>query len=276
MRQKILILVKTYPSPSTKYVETVCTAGVREDGTWIRIFPVPFRNYKEYERYKKYQWVECSLHKAEKDNRPESYHLDGDIPIKLGEELSSTNHWELRRRAILDKARVFTRKSELLEASRSNSATLALFHPVSVKLKCETAKVEPIDPKKLAAIKAQLNQLSFFEDNDWRANFKLAEPIPYDFKYEITDVDGEVFTHKIIDWELGALFLKQRAIKGIEGARCDVMDKYGSVFPNKDKIDLYLYMGTMHQFQQRHMPNPWTIIGVAPFPRVSVRQLDLF
>ena len=63
MREKILILVKTYPTPSTKYVETVCTAGIRADGSWVRIFPVPFRSYKEYQRYMKYQWVECSIYK---------------------------------------------------------------------------------------------------------------------------------------------------------------------------------------------------------------------
>ena len=40
---KILIAVKTYPTLSEKYDELVCTAGFREDGSWIRIYPVPFR-----------------------------------------------------------------------------------------------------------------------------------------------------------------------------------------------------------------------------------------
>ena len=39
---KVLITVKTYPTLSTKYEELVCTAGFREDGTWIRIYPVQF------------------------------------------------------------------------------------------------------------------------------------------------------------------------------------------------------------------------------------------
>jgi hypothetical protein len=33
---KVLITVKTYPLPSNKYEELVCTAGVLEDGRWIR------------------------------------------------------------------------------------------------------------------------------------------------------------------------------------------------------------------------------------------------
>ncbi|MGY0201335.1 hypothetical protein [Leptothrix sp. BB-3] len=41
--QRILILCKTYPSPSARYVETSCVAGMSEDGRLIRLFPVPFR-----------------------------------------------------------------------------------------------------------------------------------------------------------------------------------------------------------------------------------------
>lgn len=39
---KVLITVKTYPAISSKYDELVCTAGFREDGTWIRIYPIQF------------------------------------------------------------------------------------------------------------------------------------------------------------------------------------------------------------------------------------------
>lgn len=34
---KILITVKTYPIPSQKYDELVCTAGVTENGEFIRL-----------------------------------------------------------------------------------------------------------------------------------------------------------------------------------------------------------------------------------------------
>ena len=43
-QERILVTVKTYPTLSRKYGETVCTAGVREDGTWVRMYPVPFRD----------------------------------------------------------------------------------------------------------------------------------------------------------------------------------------------------------------------------------------
>ena len=49
---RVLITVKTYPTISTKYDELVCTAGFREDGTWIRVYPIPFRK-KSYKNSNK-------------------------------------------------------------------------------------------------------------------------------------------------------------------------------------------------------------------------------
>jgi hypothetical protein len=60
-RERVLITVKTYPTLSRKYGETVCTAGVRADGTWMRIYPVPFRRLEEQEQYKKFDWVEADF-----------------------------------------------------------------------------------------------------------------------------------------------------------------------------------------------------------------------
>ena len=34
---RVLILCKTYPSPSSKYAETSCVAGMTEDGKFIRL-----------------------------------------------------------------------------------------------------------------------------------------------------------------------------------------------------------------------------------------------
>jgi hypothetical protein len=55
--ERVLITVKTYPTLSRKYGETVCTAGVRADGSWMRIYPVPFRRLDEEEQYKKFEWA---------------------------------------------------------------------------------------------------------------------------------------------------------------------------------------------------------------------------
>jgi hypothetical protein len=48
-KERILITVKTYPTLSRKYGETVCTAGIRPDGSWVRLYPVPFRRLDDKE-----------------------------------------------------------------------------------------------------------------------------------------------------------------------------------------------------------------------------------
>ena len=53
---KVLITVKTYPIPSAKYDELVCTAGVTESGDFIRLYPIRFRDLPYSQQYKKYQW----------------------------------------------------------------------------------------------------------------------------------------------------------------------------------------------------------------------------
>ncbi len=39
---KIFITVMTYPWPSQKYVEVICTAGITQDGQWV----IPMRGPK--------------------------------------------------------------------------------------------------------------------------------------------------------------------------------------------------------------------------------------
>jgi hypothetical protein len=69
-KERVLITVKTYPTLSRKYGETVCTAGVREDGSWVRMYPVPFRRLNEKEQYSKFDWLECHLVRNPSDTRP--------------------------------------------------------------------------------------------------------------------------------------------------------------------------------------------------------------
>ena len=78
MKKKVLITVLTYPLPSRSYDELVCTAGILEDGKWIRIYPVRFKFLTEskvlggFEQYK-YSFIEIDLKKRTDDFRPESH-----------------------------------------------------------------------------------------------------------------------------------------------------------------------------------------------------------
>src|SRR3546814_4272914 len=62
-RERILILCKTYPSPSGKHSETSCVAGMTEEGSLIRLFPVPFRAIRDEQKFKKWQWISAQIYK---------------------------------------------------------------------------------------------------------------------------------------------------------------------------------------------------------------------
>ena len=73
--ERVLILCKTYPSPSAKYAETSCVAGMTEDGKLIRLYPVPFRLVSDEQQFKKWQWITARFEKARDDHRPESHRV---------------------------------------------------------------------------------------------------------------------------------------------------------------------------------------------------------
>lgn len=275
---EVLILVKTTPLPSQKYGEVVCTAGILPNGSWRRLFPVPFRRLSKKQQFSKYQWIRCHAFKPENDNRPESYHVDLMQDIVVGEKLSTRKQWELRRQNVLDKVKpkVYTNLEELKRDGLENRVTLAVFKPTAVKFHSTVSK-EPENPKRIQAAMAAILSPDLFEDNAWRENFKLCEKTPFDFKYEVTDDSGHKGNFKILDWEITTLFYKQKQARdgNIELARKDVEQKYGHQFLS-ESIDIHLYMGTMYKFQRMQANNPWTIIGVAPFPKISVRQMSLF
>lgn len=79
---RVLILVKTTPSPSDQYEETVCVAGIALDPCrWVRLYPVKFRDYDQGQKFKKYDIVEIGVRLSSKDHRPESLHINGEPTI---------------------------------------------------------------------------------------------------------------------------------------------------------------------------------------------------
>ena len=132
-RKRVLITVKAYPHPSSRYDELVCTAGVLEDGSWIRIFPIQFRFLKNQQQYRKYQWIELDLYKNLEDFRPESYRpANVDLSdLEIGDFITPSNKWHTRRQYCCPEGLVYTSMSALIEdAKDSNLArSLATFKP---------------------------------------------------------------------------------------------------------------------------------------------------
>lgn len=67
IKKRVLIIVRTYPVPAQKGVEVSCTAGVTDDGKWIRLFPLPYRLLEDASKFAKYQWITVNVTKAKGD-----------------------------------------------------------------------------------------------------------------------------------------------------------------------------------------------------------------
>jgi len=129
---KVLIPVKTYPIPSSKYDELVCTAGVREDGSFIRLYPINFRSLPYSRQYEKYQWIEvlACKHKGH-DARKESYRPNCDSIKILGKPIP-TNRGDWSERAKYALAQASSSMEELNNQQARDRTSLGVFLPKKV------------------------------------------------------------------------------------------------------------------------------------------------
>ena len=263
-KQRILVTVKTYPTLSRKYGETVCTAGIREDGTWVRIYPVPFRRLNESEQYRKYDWIECQLVRRTADLRPESFSPADQNELTPVGHIDTSDKWRERRRLLLQTAQVYDRLDRLIKGAKSNTLSLAVFKPTKVTDFIWEEEDRDWNQEKLHQMRALHSQLALFEDNSWRQTFQLIPKLPYSFSYRFEDSTGKRSELQVLDWEAGALYWN--CLKSTEGdedaALAKVRNKYFDTFL---KTDLHFFLGTTQQFHQV-APNPWVIVGVFPIP----------
>lgn len=271
-KQRVLITVKTYPTLSRKYGETVCTAGVREDGSWVRMYPVPFRRLDEKEQYSKFDWVECRLQRNTVDVRPETYRpVDEHELVPVG-RIDTADNWRERRRVLLKTARVHDRLDELIAGAKANQLSLAVFKPTRILDFVVEEDDRDWDANKVREMREASKQYELFADNTWRETFKVIPKLPYKFSYKFEDAVGKQSEQQVLDWETGALYWNcLRSVDGDESkALAKVRQKYFGEFLKKD---LHFFLGTTQQWHQV-APNPWVIIGVLPIPHE--KQLGLF
>jgi len=268
---KIFITVKTYPAISRKYEELVCTAGFREDGTWIRLYPVQFRKKSYAEQYKKYEWIEVDIVKNKSDFRPESYRpVSHDAPINIvGSIPADGKTWDARRQIVLKK--VYTNLEKLIEEAKDKKicTSLAVFKPTEViDFVWEEVKEREWSKERLV----QFTQLNLFESAN-KKEFKVVRKFPYKFKFIFKDDAGQISRMMIEDWETCQLYWNQlRKYDGDEEKACqDVKNKYFNDFAKKK--DLHFFLGTT-QVNHYVGKNPFIIIGT--FHPKIITQYKLF
>jgi hypothetical protein len=274
-RKRVYITVKTYPTLSTKYDELVCTAGICDDGSWIRLFPLPFRQMERDRQFKKWQWIEVDVERrVQKDTRPESYRVTDIDNLKvISSSKSGKVDWGERKQIIFKTEKVFTNKTEILGLTKTNppSRTLLTFKPNNI-VKFYTKPVERDWPKeKLDLIKEKAKQLSLFQtEEDIIKEFSVVQKLPYEFRYVFVDDEGIESDLMIEDWEVGALYLN--CLKDVDENKAleKVRQQYWDNFMKKD---IYFFLGTRYRDQARS-PNPFSIVRIF-YPPVD-KQGKLF
>lgn len=256
---RFLMLVKTYPSPSTKYGETVCCAGIEvETRDWIRMYPVNFRSLDDYSKFKKWQFIEATWSPSSSDGRPESRKVHQDS-IHAGEFLRAGSGWPQRMRwlePLIDPS-LESLKTEQLRTKKS----LGAIRPKRIK----RLVIRPAQGWDADATR-QLQQLSLTWTDSVVPRGDL-EQLPYDFLYEFDCNDDACSGHQmeIFDWELGEAYRHFRRRYGADGWQAKLREKYEQDLPSRDLI---LLLGTHHRWKN------WLIVGIVypPQPKVSEGQ----
>ncbi|MCI0557441.1 MAG: hypothetical protein MN733_03020, partial [Nitrososphaera sp.] len=172
-RKRILVVVRTYPTPALKGIEVSCTAGIT-DGKWIRLFPVPYRLLKPNQKFGKYQWIEVDVKKAS-DPRPESYNIAVESLRVVSDRLSTDNDWQQRKDIIVP---LMAHCLCCLKAERDKNQfpTLGIFRPKLIR----RLLVEADSPDWTVEQRDRMNQLDMYR----QAPQEELEKIPFRFRYE--------------------------------------------------------------------------------------------
>ncbi len=259
-KTKVLITVITYPHPSRSYTELVCTAGIKENYEWVRLYPIDYRYRPNNQRFRKYQWIDVELASrgSGNDNRKESQEPRLESINLLGEPLSTKNNWEERQK-IIDKLPVYT-LNELKKLYNKEKTSLGIVKPekvIDLKIHKDEREWKP-------EWQSSLRQLRLFETT------KPLKKIPFKFSYIFECKDSnKSHSAMILDWELGMLFLNELdRLNNERDAAKSVRNKflYEICSPKKDTL---FFMGTIFPY------NTWVVLGVF-WPPKAHRQLGLF
>ncbi|OKH17740.1 hypothetical protein [[Limnothrix rosea] IAM M-220] len=259
-RRKILIVTKTYPSISTKYKETVCTAGMLLDDEekplgWIRIYPIRFRKLDFDKRYPRWSIISAEIWRDERDSRKESHKIE-DQSIQLIRKIDTQDAWQERKSFILP----FLDQS--IKQIQSENRSLGLLKPKQIK-KFYIKETTRAWSERQQGVLDQYDLLEKPVD---------LEKIPYQFGYEFIDEDD--FSHKfsINDWEIAQLYRQCRdrsrkiGLEAEQEALVKVKAKLeGDFLKNKD---LYFFVGNQKRFKN------FMTIGLIYPPKVKTKQLS--
>ena len=262
-KKRVLVTVKAAPEPSSKHGDCICTAGITDQGEWIRLYPIPMNLFRTGRGFKKFDWIEVECKKAseeEKLGRKESYKIRAESLQVVNTSLSRRKRvdWEERNRILYP---LRARSIEDLESAFDDDRTsLGLIRVAELEDFYRTKELSAEEKEK-----HRLMQLTFDggagDSLRLRSEWVLRQ-IPHIFKYrfrcEGTDCPGHDMTCE--DWELFESYRKwPEKYKTDELTWHHIKEKYLRSF--KGERDLHFFMGTHSLFPT------WIIIGLYYPPR---------
>lgn len=243
--KKVLVTVKAYPNPSTKYRETVCVAGIDlASGKWIRLYPIPFRDLDNTNKFKKYNVIEVRAMKSPADSRPESFKVESST-IKVIDNIDTKKKWDKRKQYLMPT--VSPSLCHILNETAVNNKSLGMFKPERVTFVCK--KVKPTKKQKK-------RESCYAQFGLYGKNPDPIEAIPYDFRYSFfchDNADCPGHDLPIIDWEVMQSYRKWRHDYKTEESLLDAIKKKWLDNMCSDNHDTYFYVGNMQRFKENFM-----------------------
>jgi hypothetical protein len=247
---EVVVLIKAAPETGRKHGEQVCVAGIDAWSRWHRLYPVPWRDLRPEQRFKRWDVVRAVWRRPGDDDRVESRRIDHES-IEVLREVP-----ERERHAIINRAIVPNLDLEL-----GHGRSLALIRPENLRF-----RVTRLNDRELRKVQRRRDEL--VRQPDFFAATALArEAAPYSFTYDF-DYAGKRRSYSCLDWEIEATFFKWRRHYGEEDALQKMRQTWGEKLP---AAGVALALGT---HRVRHWRR-WLLTGIIRADRLSQAALDL-
>ncbi len=231
------VIIKAAPNIGRKHGETVCVAGIDFDGNWHRLYPVPFKDLKSGQKFKRWDVIEFSWVRPKDDDRVESKRIFSQTLKVVGEIAKGERH-AFARRALVSN----------FESLKNDGKSFALIRPENPRF--SIIKQSEIDLKKKSTLRAFVHrQLDMFGQT-----IMEKEPPPFRFHYSF-EFSGKHREYDCIDWETETTFYKWRSSYGEQEALKLMKLRFGEEYPEKG---VAFAMGT-HRIK---FYNNWLLSGI--------------
>lgn len=214
--QEALIIGRAYPEPSRKYIETVCTGAITEDGRLLRLYPISLRYLDENQQYRLWTWAKFDISKSCDDKRKESYRVREETIAVRSHVESPAERFSLLRKGI------FQDRETLERLYREDWTSIGLVEIELIEFRTSPPRTD------WAQTKPYTRQSNLYVD------VKPLEQSPIDMKLKFRCKNNpNCKTHccRLIGWEYMEAFRSFRirygsALEGISQIKAAIVSKF--------------------------------------------------